>query len=147
MSETPVLSVESLKSGGRDESGRFLPGNMAAFKDGRRAAVEQRDDLAPLHQERVDNITRDLGGPSELSHMEQTHVREISRLELIVEALGTDLLTRGMLTSKGRQRATLGAYLTSLDRLTRLSATIGLQRRQKTATSLQAAILAEVAHE
>lgn len=139
----PLLSIDAMKADGRDASGRFTRGNLAAFKHGQSAGLDARPSLAPLHQDRIEAITRDLGGPAELTHLERAHVREVARLELVVEALGNDLIERGALTGKGRQRAALGAYLMSLDRLTRLSTTIGLQRRPRPALTLEQAMRGE----
>jgi hypothetical protein len=42
-----------------------------------------------------------------------------------------------VLTGKGRMRAATTVYLQVLDRFTRLSATLGLQRRPKPLTTIQ----------
>ena len=57
---------------------------------------------------------------TDLSTLQQTAVREVARLALIVDSLGDDLLRNGVLTAKGQNRAALSAYVIALDRLDKL---------------------------
>jgi hypothetical protein len=47
------------------------------------------------------------------------------------EYLAENLMKQGPLTSKGRQRAALTAYLSVVDRTQRIAASLGLSRREK----------------
>ena len=129
-------TVEEIRAHGRhDKHGKFLPGNAARFVNG----LRMRDDSVPaalteLHRERVDELERDLAG--DLGAIQRSAVAEWSRLSLLCEALGRNLMEHGTHTGKGRTRATLTAYLAVLDRLHRFSTMLGLERRARPIPSL-----------
>ena len=50
---------------------------------------------------------------------------------MILGALGSELLERGVLTGKGKMRAASTLYLSVLDRYVRVSAALGLTRKLK----------------
>ena len=88
-------------------------------------------DIAAWHQEEVTAIETDLGGEAELSALQRASVREAARLEVILGALGGELLEHGVLTGKGATRAATTTYLQVLDRFVRVANTLGLERKAK----------------
>jgi hypothetical protein len=144
-------AVAALRASGSQcdrETGRFLPGDTRNLKHGLRSErLVDQPDIAAWHREQVTEITTDLGGDAELTALARASVREIARLEVILAALGTELLQGGVLTGKGKTRAATTTYLQVLDRFTRLAATLGLERRQKRVDSFAAAVAQEPARE
>ena len=107
-------------------------GNTMALKTGLRSTqLLEQPDITAWHREEVEAITADLGGDDELTNLKRASVRELARLEIILAALGTELLDGGTLTPKGNMRAATTVYLQVLDRFTRLSQAVGLERRAK----------------
>jgi hypothetical protein len=137
-------AVEALRGGQRDAKGRILPGAMLALKHGRDSGklIEQAD-IAAWHREQVEAISADLGGANQLTALQAASVREVARLEVILCALGTELLTGGVLTGKGKMRACTTVYLSVLDRFTRLCSALGLERRARKVASLTEAMNGE----
>ena len=136
----PDHPSEKLGSCGRGPDGRFLagPGNRGNWRHGGRsryvAAGKTPEQVGALTvmAERQSEIERDLGGHENLSQLASDSVTDYLRLRMIGDYLAEDLVRQGPLTSKGRQRAALSAYLSVVDRMQRMAATLGLSRRQKT---------------
>lgn len=125
-------AVSALRGHGRRADGKAGSANTMAMKTGLRSTqLLQQPDIAAWHREEVESITTDLGGDAELTTLARANVREAARLEVILAALGTELLDGGVLTGKGHMRAATTVYLQVLDRFTRLSQAIGLERRAK----------------
>jgi hypothetical protein len=103
----------------------------------------EQPDIAAWHREQVQAISADLGGMTELTTLQRASVREVARLEVILCALGTELLQGGVLTGKGKMRAATTIYLSVLDRFTRLCAVLGLERRARKVASLAEAMNGE----
>ncbi|MGC4084262.1 MAG: hypothetical protein QM736_19670 [Vicinamibacterales bacterium] len=120
--------------GSRDARGRTRDGLLNLRHGLYATSLLARPEVAAFHSEQVAAITTDLGGASELSALAQASVREAARLEVILHALGTELLASGVLTGKGKMRAATTTYLQVLDRFTRLAATLGLERRSRKVT-------------
>ena len=99
-----------------------------------RTGLRLRDDHPALRvtfEDRRQAIEADLG--ADMATLKAAAVKEAARLTIIVEGLGEDLLSRGVLSPKGSQRAALSAYMMTLDRLHRMMTLLGLERRQKPA--------------
>jgi hypothetical protein len=122
----------------RDARGRFVPGVPGPrLVHGRRSrTLAGVPALAEAQRERAEAIARDLGGAP--TTLQATAIREAARLSLLVEALGDDLLARGVLSAKGACRAALGAYTQTLDRQNRIMTILGLERRARTVDPLDA---------
>jgi hypothetical protein len=123
----------------QDARGRFLPGNTARLKDGRRSQ-QLADGLllppgAPLPYEREAAVLADLG---DTSNVQRGLVRRLVHLELIAEWLEGNLLAQGVLTTKGKSRAAVATYLATTDRIVRLSTTLGLDRRPRNVGTIEA---------
>lgn len=129
--------------GSRDARGRTRDGLLNLRHGLYATSLLDRPEVAAFHGEQVAAITADLGGASELSALAQASVREAARLEVILHALGTELLDGGVLTGKGKMRAAATTYLQVLDRFTRLAATLGLDRRTKKVESFADVITRE----
>ena len=115
------------------------PGNTLRLETGLRSRLLlEQPDVAAWHREQVEIITADLGGENELSALQRASVREVARLEVIVAALGNELLEGGVLTPKGAGRSATFVYLQVLDRFMKMAGTVGLQRRPKPTNPLDA---------
>jgi hypothetical protein len=121
---------------GRNTDGTFSRGNLAALKHGGRSKQVACGDLAEQAaakaalEEKARTILADLGDP-EAAVLKVEAVERYVYLKLVEDWLTANIVTRGPLTPKGRQRAALSALLQVSDRLTRLSAQLGLERRSK----------------
>ncbi len=122
----------------RAPSGQFLPGVPGPrLRHGMRAStLLDLPAMAEAHRERCEAIRADLGG--DVSTLKQSAIAEAARLSLLVDSMGNDLLTQGVLTGKGRCRAALSAYVMTLDRLQRLMGLLGLERRAKPVDPIEA---------
>jgi hypothetical protein len=128
---------------GRDKMGRFAGGNTAALKHGARSKQamhgllpEQAEALAAL-AERRQEIENDLGGPEALSALTRDAVTRYLELTLVADYLGRKLATEGPLTTKGKQRAALAAFLGVVDRQSRLAQQLGFEKTPKKVNTLE----------
>lgn len=117
--------------------GVWQPLNRGAWKTGAssRQLLESPEALAAVAEHRCE-IEADLGDG--LSRIGRDLVHRYVETSLIATTLGADLATRGILTAKGRQRAALTAYLQVLDRQHRLALALGLERKTRRVTPMQA---------
>jgi len=122
---------------GRGPDGRFRPGNVARLTHGLRSCRVQAGALLPpgaaLPADRERAIVADLGG--DVPTITAGLVRRYAHLELIAEWLEGNLIAEGVMTTKGRQRAAVSAYMAVVDRLTRLGLTLGLERKARPVTN------------
>jgi len=107
---------------GRDASGRFIGGNLAAVTSGLTSgtvrsgeALGQKDAVRAAKQE----LRRELG---EASVVKGSLADAFVELDAIRAYLSEQLRTAGPLTGKGRSRATLTCYLNVIDRQVRIAA-------------------------
>ena len=121
----------------RDERGRYAPGNTAQLRHGLRSARArqallpgQEVQLAALSELRAE-LYADLGGIDALGVVKKDAARRFLELTVVADTLVTNLLHDGIISPKGRQRAALSAYLSVVDRLTKLSTLLGLERKTK----------------
>lgn len=132
-------AVGELRARGRLANGQAGQGNTLNLRHGLRSVqLLAQPDVQEWHSAQVEAITGDLGGDGELTALARASIREVARLEVILAALGQELMTGGVLTGKGNTRAATLTYLQVLDRFTRLSGNLGLQRRQKPTNPLDA---------
>ena len=131
-------AVAALRGQGRLANGQAGPSNTLNLRTGLRSALLlEQPDIALWHCEQVEAISADLGGASELSALQRARVREVARLEVILAALGNELLDGGVLTGKGAMRAATTAYLQVLDRFVRVAGRVGLERKARKIPSLE----------
>jgi hypothetical protein len=130
-------AVTALRSFARHPGGAIKPGGMLNLKHGLRSEkLIEVPDIAAWHREQVQAISADLGGEDELTTLQTASVREVARLEVILAAMGTELLDGGVLTGKGQMRSLTTVYLAVLDRFVKLSTVLGLERRARRVASL-----------
>jgi hypothetical protein len=121
------------------KTNRFLPGDTRHLKHGLHSQqLRDQPDIAAWHKEEVAAITADRGGEAEQSTLARGCIREVARCEIILAALGGELLEGGVLTGKGKTRAVTGMYLKVLDRYVNLIRILGLERRTKPVDLAQA---------
>jgi hypothetical protein len=129
----------------RGANGRWLPGNAGALKHGLRSAraphalLPGQEELRAAIAERRMAITQQLG--VDLSPIKADEVERYLRLWAVHESLWADIERHGIL-AKGKRRSALNALLMVSDRLERLAARLGLERRAKRVRTL-ADVLAE----
>ena len=109
--------------------GVWQPANFGALKTGlhTRRTIETADALAALAEQRQE-IERDRGGSDALARVYRDLVGRYVETSALADTLGQQLVSMGIVTSKGRPRSILNAYLQVLDRQHRLALTLGLQR-------------------
>jgi hypothetical protein len=98
---------------------RLLPEQLASFTE--------------EHKQLLD----DLGGDASLTVTLRGLAKRHGELSVIADTIVTNLLQYGVLSTKGRQRAALSAYLNVVDRLNKLAAQLGLERKQKPVPSIE----------
>jgi hypothetical protein len=135
----PPEPIGEIEPSGRSRNGRFLagPGNRGNWRHGGRSKYvaagetpEQVEALAAMAERRA-RIETDLGGRDNLSQLAADSLSDYLRLRFVGEYLAESLIKSGPLTSKGRQRAALNAYLSVVDRTQRIAASLGFSRREK----------------
>jgi hypothetical protein len=130
-------AMMALRGQGRRVNGQAGRGNTMAIKTGLRSTqLLAVPDIAAFHREQVQAITADLGGDAELSALCRVAIREAARVEVILAALGDELLEHGVLTGKGRTRSATSLYLKTLDRFLKVSGVLGLERRARRVPTL-----------
>jgi hypothetical protein len=120
---------------GRDEGGRFAPGNQAARTHGahlarREGARALSEEHGRLFQTFVDRAIADLGGIHSLSMIEIALVEAAATQYAIIGAFNAYLSDVSPMTPTGRVRTAVRGYHEAVDRLDRLSQRLGLQRRE-----------------
>lgn len=136
--ERARAAVTALRGRGRQPNGQAGPNNTLRLRDGLRSRqLIEQPDIAAWHMRQVEIITADLGGASELTALKSTLVRELARLEVILGAIGDELLQSGALTGKGKVRALTTLHLKVLDRFVKGAALVGLDRRSRQVPSLR----------
>jgi len=122
----------------RGQDGRFVPGSPAAVTSGEnseqlstllepaRRAIVQRTmaDVALDETNSAETMRRLVEAHAEVSLLRESVFMQIGRLS-------------GPVTGKGKMRALLSAYLSLVDRETRLAQAIGLERRSKAVPNLR----------
>jgi hypothetical protein len=89
--------------------------------------------------ERRAEVEAHLGGADAVSALQRGLVPRVVELEAILNYQASELLERGVTTSKGRARAILASYLSTLDRYVRLTTTLGLEPKTRTVNAMSAA--------
>jgi hypothetical protein len=123
---------------GRDAKGRFAPSNRSGEKHGALTFTRRGGEL-PLefrleHERFKAQVLSDLGG--ELSEIELGLVEMLCSTKSILNLLAADMQRNGMMTPRGRLRATYQAWLKASSRYEKLASKLGLKRRAKPAQTL-----------
>ncbi len=126
----------------RDARGRYVAGHSGSDRrtTGERsprilagALPEQAEARAVIREMRI-GIERDLGGAVNLSSVRLNTIDSFCALSFLEEYLLADVLARGVMTTKGRQRAVVSTLMSVIDRKARLAQLIGLERVSKRGT-------------
>jgi hypothetical protein len=138
-----ALPFAKAKADGRDpQTGRFLPGNGERLIHGLRSAramaalLPGQEAQLRVLREQVNELMTDLGGAAHLGVVKREMAVRFCELRVVGTTLAESLVREGVLSAKGRQRAALTAYLSVIDRLTRLAAVLGMERTAKRVPSL-----------
>ncbi len=140
--ERPAGPFAESVTNGRKADGTFAQGNLVALRHGARseqvkvAALPEQAEMRAALAARRHEIEADLGGT--VSRLSSDMVGRYIELSVVADYLGGRLIADGPLTTKGRQRASLTAYLAVVDRLHRVATALGLERRQKPVNPLEA---------
>jgi hypothetical protein len=128
---------------GTREGRKFTPGNAVAWKHGRRSRRLQagqlpgQDALAATVREYAALVVEELGGPEAVSALKRGLIEDWAKLSLFALTVEQRIEAEGLLTAKGRKRATVDLWLSFLDRRHRVSQQIGLQRIARKLPSLE----------
>jgi hypothetical protein len=122
--------------------GCWQPGNRGHWTDGTHSAQVRRQLLdgptAAALAEQRQQVETDLGGTESLTRIQLDLVGRYVEVSALASWLAGNLVAEGALTTRGRARQALAAYLSILDRQHRLALALGLERRQKNMTPLEA---------
>jgi hypothetical protein len=127
----------------RNADGTVRVGNQTARKHGvhafeaRGAAALPADLRVSVDEFRVQVIS-DRGGVDNLTAIEGGYIRRLSELETVARLLTSDLALRGLFTPRGRVRGTFSRWLETLDRWDRYAQRVGVDRRARQISTLQA---------
>jgi len=140
-SRSPFRQIRSREP--QRNASSFGRGNTAALKHGR-YSVRARQALLPGQEERLAALTEDrkqlledLGGEAHISATKRDVAKRFCELQVIADTIVSNLVREGVLSTKGRQRAALSAYLNVVDRLNKLAAQLGLERKAKAVPSIE----------
>ena len=130
-------AVDSLTSRpSRDVSGRYVGGNTAAVTTGARSELLWAA-LAPAKRELVERVKADRGVNGDAAETMLGLVDGYAEARLFRQSMFIRLVDLGgVVTTKGKARALYTAYLSALDRETKLAGLIGLERRSKHVASV-----------
>jgi hypothetical protein len=137
------------RADGRDAKGRFAPRNKSGETHGALTFTRRGGELPPefrLEHERFKSqVFADLGG--ELSEIELGFVELLCATKSILNLLAADMQRSGMMTPRGRLRATYAAWLKASSRYEKLASKLGLKRRAKPAQTLDSYLAERTAAE
>jgi len=140
-SRAPFDESQRSGTGDRDELGRFQKGNAAAFVHGARSKevlrnLTQTDDAVERLAEHRREIVQDVG--ANVGRIKADLIGRYCELDALANFMAHDLSSRGALTSRGRSRAVLNAYVAIVDRQVRIALALGLERRTQPVSLSQA---------
>lgn len=119
----------------------WQPANSGALRDGVRR-FETRGvlpaDLRVSVDDFRDQVVLDQGGLGELSAIRSAYIRRLVDLETCARLLMRDFATHGVLTERGRVRASFDRFLALTDRWDRLASKLGMERRSRNVTGMAA---------
>jgi hypothetical protein len=138
-SHQPTCSRPMVPEGAQTcpECHSFQPGNTAALKGGLHspravaALLPGQEEIRAALADKRAAVVADLGGEQQLSSIARAEVERYLQLMVLLETLWADLTARGILTTKGKRRAALTAFLQVNDRVDRVVSRLGLERKQK----------------
>ncbi len=128
------------------QCGQLQPGNLAGGlpKGGLRSPRAQ-DALLPgqeamraVLEDHRRQWLNDLGGDEQLSFAARDLVNRGLRLHVLLDTLEARMEREGVLSAKGRTRASATLYLTILDRVMRIYQQLGLERKVRPVNPLDA---------
>jgi hypothetical protein len=116
----------------RQANGRFAAGHTISLKHGARSSRTISrlfaERAAPL-REREQQIVADLGG--DVSAVTHELIGRFVQTSAVADSLSAHLVHHGVVTSAGRIRPAVNAFLAAVDRLQRLGQTLGLERKAR----------------
>lgn len=125
-------------NGQRQANGRFAAGHTVSLKHGARSTrtIEKlfAERAQPL-REREAQIVADLGG--DVSAVTSELIGRFVQTSAVADSLSAHLIRYGVVTSAGRIRPAVNTFLATVDRLQRLGATLGLERKAKPAEGIR----------
>jgi hypothetical protein len=123
-----------LAPAGRDERGRFTPGNVAALKHGARRSPDAPD-LAEAIEDERSALVAHVGGAEALTPTLDRLVRATARVAVLEDAAFNAMLNLGGLTTaKGKRRAIFDVWDRLDEKLAKRLDRLGLDRKTKRVT-------------
>lgn len=95
-------------------------------------------DLRVSVEEFRSQVVADRGGMDHLTAIEGGYIRRLGELETVARLLASDLAQRGLFTPRGRVRGTFSRWLETLDRWDKYAQRVGVDRRARQISTLQA---------
>ena len=130
--------VELSSRADRGRNGCFLPGNTAAGKSLSRSE-QLWSALAPAKRLLVEQVAVDLAADDSAAATLRGTVEAYAEVRLLRASLFARLSeSGGPVTPKGAARALFAAYLSALDRELRIATTLGMERKAKPVSPLDA---------
>jgi hypothetical protein len=130
--------------------GVLQPANTAAMTHGLRSERAQlallpgQEELRAALADRCNELLADLGGDEAAGVVLRDTANRFLRLSVLADSMEAEIERRGMLTPKGRTRASVALYLKILDRLRKHADALGIERKARPVNPL-AAVRAAVA--
>jgi hypothetical protein len=101
------------------------------------ALLPGQEEVQAMLASRRARLHDDQGGTSELSQVLEDTLDRYQRLWVLGSTLEARMEKEGILSAKGRTRASVTLYLGIVDRMTRLAQQIGFQRHTKRVPSIE----------
>ncbi len=125
------LPSEELAAPGRDERGRFLPGNGAAVTHGGRRSLQHPDLAVAVAEERL-ALLEHLGGPANVSTTKRHLVESTARALVLCDgAFNAMVAAGGPVTHKGNLRAIFNAWDRLDEKVAKRMERLGLERVER----------------
>lgn len=124
-----------------DRLSQDMRGNTRALRTGLYSAKVQSGALADAaalqSREAVAAIVEDLGGAAQVGLAKRGLIQRYVALSFVADHLEGHMAQGGVLSTKGKTRSATLTYLSVLDRLARLAAAFGLERKPKQTGDLE----------
>jgi hypothetical protein len=123
---------------------RFQKGNTAALKHGLRSKRAQlgllpgQEDLRAMLSSRRQRLHDEEGGTPDMKLLLEDWLERYQRVWILATTLESRIEQEGIVTGKGRTRATVTLYLSLVDRLNKMAERLGFERKAKQVPSLEA---------
>lgn len=131
----PAIDFAALRAGGRGPDGKFQRGHLVNVRHGLRVRPDHPD-VAALVDERFEGLLAHLGGDA--TAVERPLALQLAHAQVIAESQARALVRDGLETVRGNSSARFARWDKVTDKLMKLSAMLGMQRRGREIKDLAA---------